>query len=155
MVQVAAAVEAFEATTPLLADPALSNRWRCEQRSGILAARLHLLAGGAGDALTRAGEVADLAAARGDVRYATIARLMHARAQARMGGAVDEQQVHAHLERLPEVAAIEAWWLAADVAVDTGLQHGLTVARSAAVQLRKHAGVHRVDFERAAAGVLT
>ena len=83
--QVDAAVEAFEATTPFLADPALSNRWRCEQRSGILAARLHLLAGDAGDALTRAGEVADVAAGRGDVRYATIARLVHARAQARLG----------------------------------------------------------------------
>ena len=91
--QVDAAVEVFDATTPLLADPALSNRWRCEQRSGILAARLHLVAGDAGEALTRAGEVADVAAGRGDVRYATIARLMLARAQARLGQAVDEEQV--------------------------------------------------------------
>jgi len=153
--QVDAAVEAFEVTTPFLSDPALSNRWRCEQRSGILAARLHLLAGDAGDALTWAGEVADVAVGRGDVRYSTIARLMHARAQARLGEAVDEQQVHADLERLPEVAAIEAWWLAADVAADTGLEHGMAVARAAAVRLRQHAGVHRADFERVAGRVLS
>lgn len=99
--------------------------------------------------------MADAAAGRGDVRYATITRLVDARAQAGLGQTVDEQQVHADLERLAEVAAIEAWWLAADVAADTGLEHGLTVARAAAVRLRGHAGVHRADFERAAARVLS
>jgi len=71
-------------------------------------------------------------------------------ARARLGRAVDEQQVNAELDRLSGVAAIEAWWLAADVAADTGLEHGLAVAREAAVRLREHAGVHRADFERAA-----
>jgi tetratricopeptide (TPR) repeat protein len=148
--QVDAAVEAFEATAPVLADPALSNRWRCEQRSGILSARLHLAAGDAHEALDRAGEVVDVATARGDLRYATIGRLVQARALARLGRAVDEQQVNAELDRLSGAAAIEAWWLAADVAADTGLEHGLAVARAAAVRLREHAGVHRTDFERAA-----
>lgn len=153
--RVADAVEVFEATAPLLEDPALSNRWRCQQRSGILAARLHFVAGDAREALTRAGEVADAASGRGDVRYGTIARLMLARAQARLGQAIDEEQVHADLDRLAEVAAIEAWWLAADVAADTGLDHGMTVARSTAALLREHAGEHRARFERVAARVLT
>jgi hypothetical protein len=58
--------------------------------------------------------------------------------------------VNADLDRLSEVAALEAWWLAADVAADTGLERGLTVARAAALRLREQAGVHRADFELAA-----
>ena len=59
------------------------------------------------------------------------------------------------LDRLPTVAAMEAWWLAADVAADTGQEHGFAVSRAAAIRLRDFAGEHRAAFERASARVLT
>ena len=57
---------------------------------------------------------------RGDRRYATIARLVAATADARLGRTVDPAALAADLDRLPAVAAVEAWWLAADVADATG-----------------------------------
>ena len=149
------AVVAFEATAPVLTQPGLSNRWRWEQRSSILAARLDLVRGDPRSALVLAGEVAELAERRGDLRYATVAHLVLARAPARLGQRFNKAQRTNHLDRLPTVAAMEAWWLAADVAADTGQEHGFAVSRAAAIRLRDFAGEHRAAFERASARVLT
>ena len=82
-------------------------------------------------------------------RYGMIARLVLARAQAGWDRPSTTDRVDADLDRLAEVAAMEAWWLAADVAADTGLDQGLAVARHAAARLLEHAGEHRADLERA------
>ncbi len=62
--------------------------------------------------------VATAAAERGDERYATLARLAGARATAITGGVVDLDAVDADLDRLPRVAALEAWWTTALVVDD-------------------------------------
>ena len=68
---------------------------------------------------------------RGDARYAVLARLVRATAHARLGEPVDEPALAADLDALPEVAALEGWWLAADVADATGSPHARATARAA------------------------
>jgi hypothetical protein len=46
---------------------------------------------------------------------------------------------------------MEAWWFAADVADDTGLEVARVVAQRAASRLADHAGVHRDVFTRVVA----
>ncbi len=128
--------------------PWVNNRWRCEQRAGIIAARLHLANGSAREALDAAEAVAVAAHDRGDQRYSTLAELVMARAGARLLRAVDADVVAAQLDRLTTIAGMEAWWFAADVADDTGLAVARVVAQRAASQLADHAGVHADAFAR-------
>ena len=128
------------------------NKWRFDQRRGLLLARLALAEQDAAAAL----EAAELAAAegrarRGDARYAVLGRLVRTTAQARLGQAVDLQGLTRDLDRLVDVAALEGWWLAADVADATGSAH----ARATAVRLAEHvareAAEHGEAFRRVAA----
>jgi hypothetical protein len=127
----------------------VNNRWRCEQRAGIIAARLHLVNGSPGEALDAAEAVAIAAEKRGDRRYSTFAALMMTRASARLGHPVDADVTATHLERLAAIAAMEAWWFAADVADDTGLEIALVVARRCATRLADNSGIYGEVFARA------
>ncbi len=129
----------------------VNNRWRCEQRAGIIAARLSLVNGSPGEALDAAEAVAAAAEKRGDRRYSTFAALMMARANARLGHPADADATAGHLERLAAVAAMEAWWFAADVAADTGLEIARVVADRSASLLADNSGVYADVFARAAA----
>jgi DNA-binding SARP family transcriptional activator len=142
------AVTVFDTLGPRLTDPMLGNRWRCEQRALLLAARLHLATGDPESALTSAEHLVEAAEQRGDQRYAVLGRLVRTRARSRSGQGYDEQQTAADLDRLVEVAALEAWWVAAEVAADTGLAQATAVADSAATRLLARAGPHRPDLER-------
>ncbi len=66
------------------------NKWRFDQRRGLLLARLALAEQDAAAALDAAEPVAAAAEERGDARYAVLARLVRATAQARLGAPVDE-----------------------------------------------------------------
>jgi DNA-binding SARP family transcriptional activator/tetratricopeptide (TPR) repeat protein len=127
------------------------NRWRAEQRIGVLEARLHLSAGAPQQALDCAEQVAIEAEARDDARYATIARLLMVRALARLRRPIDEAAVGHDLSMLPRVAGLEAWWIASDVADDTGSGAARSVAMSAGHALLLEAGSHAETFERAVA----
>lgn len=116
------------------------NRWRAEQRAGVMAARLALAAGDWDAAGTAAGGVAVPAGGRGDERYATIATVLMAQAAARAGRAVDWERTDRALARLGALAAPEGWWLAADLADDTGSPQAGSVARSIAAALAAEAG---------------
>ena len=96
------------------------NKWRFDQRRGLLLARLALAEQDAAAALEAAEPVAAAAEERGDARYAVLGRLVRATAQARLGEPVDAAAADADLDALAEVAALEGWWLAADVADATG-----------------------------------
>ena len=63
------------------------NKWRFDQRRGLLLARLALAEQDAAAALDAAEPVAAAAEERGDARYAVLARLVRATAQARLGRA--------------------------------------------------------------------
>ncbi len=110
------------------------NKWRFDQRRLLLLARLGLADRDAAAALDAAESVAAVAEERGDERYAVLARLVQATAQARLGRPVDHEALTTDLDRLGEVAALEGWWLAADVADATGSD----AARATAVRLAEH-----------------
>ena len=83
-------------------------------------------------ALDAAEPVVAAAEERGDARYAVLGRLVRATAQARLGPRRSTTpRLAADLDQLAEVAALEGWWLAADVADATGSAHARAVADAA------------------------
>ena len=124
------------------------NRWRAEQRCGVITARLHLATGNADAALTAARATAEAAGARGDARYAVLGRLVAARAAARIGEGIDVDALDADLSGLHHVAGLEAWWMAADVAADTGSELAAVIARQSAMRLVLEAGEHAPQLRR-------
>lgn len=127
------------------------NKWRFDQRRLLLTARLALAERAAGAALAAAELVAVGAEDRGDRRYAVLGRLVRATAQARLGESVDQERLDEDLDRLPGVAALEGWWLAADVADATGSQHARAVAEQLADLVGREAGDRATAFRRVAA----
>jgi hypothetical protein len=149
-------VAALRRADELKAEPTLGNRWRCEQRYGLLEARLHLLDGTPQEAREAAERTLVVASERGDERHSTIARLLVARAQARLGpNNIDRAQVESDLSRLLELAGLEAWWLAADVFDDTGLDLARAVVEQSAGRLLEQAGDHAPSLRKAVAARLS
>ena len=131
------------------------NRWRAEQRAGMITARLQLASGSSADALATATAATAAAEDRGDARYATIGRLLVARASGRLGLPVDQAAVLRDVESLQRVAALESWWLAADVADDTGIAAVRSMAERYAGSLAVEAGEHAEALRRAATNRFT
>ncbi|GAA3629475.1 hypothetical protein GCM10022236_34710 [Microlunatus ginsengisoli] len=138
--------EAVDAT----AERWFTNRWRFDQRADVLLARLALSAADPGAALEPATRVRDAAEDRGDRRYRAIGGVLLATALARAGQAYDAEDVRAQLAVLPQVAALEAWWLAADLAVATGSAEIRSQAAHWVDQLIVDAGEHGDALKRAA-----
>ncbi len=105
------------------------NKWRFDQRRLLLTARVALADRDATNALAAAESVVSGAEERGDLRYAVLGRLVRATAEARLGEPVDAPALAEDLDRLPAVAALEGWWLAADVADATDSQHARVMAQ--------------------------
>ncbi|MBV6509416.1 MAG: hypothetical protein JJLCMIEE_02507 [Acidimicrobiales bacterium] len=122
------------------------NRWRCEQRAGLLSSRLHLSAGENEAALAAAVELEAAATARGDRRYSTLGALVAARARARLGEPLDLDAVAARVDALDEVAGMEAWWMTADVAADTGVETWMSLAGERVAALAREAGERAQAF---------
>ena len=59
---------------------------------------------------------------------------------------MDLPQVTADLSSLDEVAALEGWWLAADVADATGLVEATDTAARLAGHVAREAGAHEAAF---------
>lgn len=143
--------DALAAATEGMQQRWFHNRWRAEQRAGMITARLQLAEGSTADALATAGAATAAAEERGDSRYATIGRLLTARAAGRLGRPLDDAAVMRDVASLPGVAALESWWLAADVADDTGLAPAGTMAERFAESLLVDAGEHAEALRRAVA----
>jgi hypothetical protein len=127
------------------------NKWRFDQRRQLLVARLALAEQDAAAALEAAELVVAAAEGRGDARYAVLGRLVRATAQARLGSSVDQDALTDDLDRLADVAALEGWWLAADVADATGSAHAQATAVRLAEHVAREAGERAEAFRRAAA----
>lgn len=99
------------------------NRWRCEQRAGLLRARLLLAGGDAAAAARHAAVVEAAAAGRGDERYRLLGLLIGACATVSAGALVDGDAAPllAEAKRVTSVAGAESWWLLDDLARITGL----------------------------------
>ena len=130
------------------------NKWRFDQRRGLLLARLALAEQDAVAALEAADQVAEAAEERGDARYAVLARLVRETSHARLGQPVDEPVLTADLDALPEVAALEGWWLAADVADATGSAYARSTAERLAAHVARESAERGEAFRRFAAARL-
>jgi hypothetical protein len=127
------------------------NKWRFDQRRGLILARLGLAHDEPAAALEAVDPVATDAEDRGDLRYAVLGRLVRATALARLGESVDGQQVTADLAALEDVAALEGWWLAADVGDATGLPQAAETASRLAGLVAREAGPREAAFRDVAA----
>jgi DNA-binding SARP family transcriptional activator len=130
------------------------NKWRFDQRLGVLSALLCLADHDAGGALERARPLIDAAEARGDRRYEVLTRLVGAVASARLGTAYDVDAVDRDLDRLAEVAALEGWWLAAELAEASLSSHARAVAEDLAARLTQQAGDQADSMRRVVAARL-
>jgi hypothetical protein len=127
------------------------NKWRFDQRRLLLRARLGLAERDTTTALEAAETVVAAAEAHGDARYAVLGRLVRATANARLGRTFDEARLGADLDQLGEVAVLEGWWLAADVADATGSLRARAVAVRLAEHVAREAAEHRDAFRATAA----
>jgi hypothetical protein len=130
------------------------NKWRFDQRRVLLLARLALMEQDSAAALDAAEQVVAAAEGRGDARYAVLGRLVRAAARARRSQPVDAPALDADLEALAAVAALEGWWLAADVADATGSDHARAVAARLAEHVAREAADRGDAFRRVAASRL-
>jgi tetratricopeptide (TPR) repeat protein len=131
------------------------NKWRFDQRLGLTEARLHLAGHDARAAQAAAAAVVAAAEERGDRRYAVLARLVLVAASAHAGEAYDAGRLDRDLDALAEVAAVEGWWLAADVADATGSEHARAVAGSLAALVAGESGARGAAFRAVVADRLT
>ena len=127
------------------------NKWRFDQRRLLLLARLALAEHDASAALTAAEAVVVAAEERGDARYVVLGRLVRATARARLGASVDQAALAADLDALAGVAALEGWWLAADVADATGSGQARVTANRLAGHVAVEAAERGDAFRRVAA----
>ncbi|GAB3260259.1 ATP-binding protein [Nocardioides dilutus] len=127
------------------------NKWRFDQRRGLIMARLGLAEHDASAALEAVDPVAAAAQERGDARYAVLGRLVRATALARLGESVDLEQVTADLATLEDVAVLEGWWLAADLGDATGLPQAAETAHRLAALVAREAGPGEAAFREVAA----
>jgi DNA-binding SARP family transcriptional activator len=127
------------------------NKWRFDQRRLILLARLALAQHDAAAAGSAADQAVSAAEQRGDARYAVLGRLVGAVASAHSREGVDGADLGRDLDALPGVAALEGWWLAADVADATGSVHARAVAHQLADHVAREAGARGSAFREVAA----
>ncbi len=101
--------------------PQLTFGWRLELRMRLERARLGLLYGHTNTAAEIATEIAAQADRLGVPRYASVARLIAARAIHLEGGSVDLDAVGRDVYDLDTTNGIDAWWVTAEVARDFGI----------------------------------
>jgi hypothetical protein len=115
------------------------NHWRAELRSRLLRARLALADRSLDEAFALATAVGEDARTLSASRYVVLARLAQARTRFAAGEPEDLDEVGRLLARLPDVAGLEAWWMAVEVAAEAGVdawrvageRHLATVIRAA------------------------
>ena len=128
-----------------------NNRWRCQARATLVRARIHLATGEPEVAFDWALGTREVSEARGEQRYATLGRLLVARAQAQLGQQVDLDQVDTDLTSLSQLAGLEAWWITAETAADVGVEAWWGLAERRAAELATHAGDRAPSFQAHAA----
>jgi tetratricopeptide (TPR) repeat protein len=129
-------------------------RWRHRLRRRLLEARLHLLAGDALSAVAMLEDLESESMERGVRRYTLQARLLLARARHAQRIDVDLGDLASELGALPEVAGLDGWRLAAEVARAFDSPAWRDAARRLCAVLAVHAGERRAAFEVHASRVL-
>jgi tetratricopeptide (TPR) repeat protein len=131
-------------------DTEFVNRWRAELRARLLGARLALAHGAFDEASALATAVGEDARGLAVPRYVVLARLVLARCRFAAGEPEDLDEVGRLLERLDEVAGLEAWWLAAEVAAAAGVDRWRATAERHLAAVLGAAGPHADLLSRSA-----
>jgi hypothetical protein len=90
----------------------------------------------------------------GVLRYVTLAELLESRARLGSGEPVDLDGIQTALDRLTEVAGLEAWWLTASLAQAAGVDAWMTLAERRVAELAGHAGPYAGTLGRTAERML-
>ena len=130
--------------------------WRHQLRARLLRARLALGAGQSETAEEIASSLVVDTATLGTARYEIQARLLAAQAIAAQAGVrarsrCDLDELAALLDRLPQIAGLEAWWLTGEVADAFDIDRWRALARRRAGELAARAGERAETLRRAAA----
>ena len=133
----------------------LTFGWRLALRLKLERARLALLVDRPHEAATGAAEVAEVAERLGVARYATVARLVVARACRRSNELVDLDAVDRDLGSLDTDVGIDAWWVTAEVARDFSVTAWKERALTRVASLARAAGAEDVGLAGAASRLLT
>jgi DNA-binding SARP family transcriptional activator len=120
--------------------------WKARLRGELLAARLALADGRPQDAVALACATAEEALRLGSPRYATLARVVGARARSMAGEHIDPVPIGSLIEDLTRFAAPEAWWATAELARDLGVDQWWGRAEEAAGVIAMGAGPRGPEF---------
>jgi tetratricopeptide (TPR) repeat protein len=96
--------------------------WHQRQRALLVQARLHLVADEPDSAAAAADVAVQDSAERGARRHELIGQALLARALAALGDRLELEEVDAVLNELEGMAALEVWWLTADLAAAAGVE---------------------------------
>jgi DNA-binding SARP family transcriptional activator len=113
----AGAAERLEQAAAIAADDQVSMAWHQRQRVAWLRGRLALAAGDRAAAGTEAAWLTADAVTRGNRRYELLARVLSVLAE----GVVEPDSLEPVLAELERIAAPEAWWVTAQLAVAGGV----------------------------------
>lgn len=123
--------------------------WRLDLRLRLETARLDLLIDDPIRALETASRIERDASQLGVERYATVARLVEARARARLGEPPDFAAIEQDLDALDGAVGIDSWWITAEVARDFSMPIWRDRALARAAVLGRRAGAENVELGRA------
>lgn len=149
----AAAEASLSRAAELFADN-LTFGWRLDLRLQLERARLAVLVDEPHEAVARAADVAQIAETLGVPRYATVARLVVARARRKGGEPVDLEAVGRDIDTLERDVGLDAWWVAAEVARDFDLPAWKDRAAGILASLARAAGPEDVGLAAAAGRLL-
>jgi DNA-binding SARP family transcriptional activator len=124
--------------------------WRAELRRLYLVARLALLEEDWDLARGRAAELQERAEGLRAERYVVLGGLLEAEAGFRAGDGGDRDRIDQLLDRAPALAALESWWLAADLAGAADEPRWRRLAESRVATLAAAAGPYADALTRAA-----
>lgn len=131
----------------------LTFGWRLDLRLRLERARLALLVDEPINAVEAAARVARDASQLGVERYATVARLVEARARVRLGETPDFGAIERDLDALDVAVGIDSWWVTAEVARDFSMPAWRDRALTRAALLARSAGAENNELGRAVASL--
>jgi tetratricopeptide (TPR) repeat protein len=128
--------------------------WRHRMRAHLYRAEIALASDDYESAITLAADVGREATTMGAARHATLAELVEARARLLSGEPVDLDRIGRAVERLGELAGLEAWWLTATMAAASGVDAWMSLAESRVMDLASRAGPYAETLCREAGTTL-
>jgi hypothetical protein len=128
--------------------------WRHVLRARLYRGEIALRAGDATAAAELATDVHGVGRRIGAARYVVMGGLLGARARLALGESIDFEETQALLDRLGQVAGMEAWRITGAVAAATGEHRWWALAEDRVANLLSRSGPYAGTFQRGAAATL-